>query len=303
MHFVDDTPQNRVKYGPLAGQYVDGVVWGNVTDLVDGFRELEQRLPLLKALASVNRQVALAKVGLNPKNLLGNILGNAGAHDIGGFPMWEQPLWIGKAARELQGNRAALREAITQGGGIGRSAFREAGIHSNLVAEVADWLGTQNLKSGLGRSTAFAAELYQKLRDVGAKTYEANALVDDVLKLAHYMYKREVHKYDPRRAAAEARSSGMDTSETPRWVRGASRYTHPFASWAHHFSLHAWDSAASRPLATFKWAILFPMLDASFSVATGQQDAGEAFSWEGTKKRMGNRAKVPRCQMIVVQIG
>ena len=281
-------PRNEVpdaggvlKYGALAGKYVDETVLSHIShieDVPDGVvRAFRQGMAFWKE----------GKTAMNPVSHMNNTVGNFIAAHLGGVDMWDVKAYA-KALRSLRTADASFKEA--QDAGLFTGSFSQEEFVKSLpedLRHLAEQEETGFKKFGDLMMKIFTWGLRDKLR----KAYEFE---DAFFKMAIYQKAREAGM-DPQHAVDYAHKFVFVYDTLPEGARKLRNSLFPFFAWTYQAIPMIATSAVCYPWRFFApAAILFAINKAFYMAAVGDDDDTWAERWKkASELEKAERALMP----------
>lgn len=267
-------PKNEVpdaggvlKYGALAGKYVDEVVLSHIShieDVPDGLvRAFRQGMAFWKE----------GKTAMNPVSHLNNTVGNFVAAHLAGVNMWDAKTYS-KALHSLRTADASFKEA--QDAGLFTGSFSQEEFVKSLPEELKHLAAQEETgfkKFGDTLMRVFTWGLRDKLRNA----YEFE---DAFFKMAIYQKARE-SGMDPQHAVDYAHKFVFVYDTLPEGARKLRNSLFPFFAWTYQAVPMLATAAVCYPWRFFApAAILFALNKAFFLAAVGDDDDTWAERWK-----------------------
>ena len=181
------------RLGPLAEAYVHPEIYADLMETIKMRSKGEKTW--LKALGAWK----FGKVVLSPKTHARNLLSNSVLVHLGGLPMYEQPVYLTKAAYEMRGKGGYWKAAKENG--LLTNTFIEAELRS-LFGEATDLGGVR--AGSLPEKFGKVGEAWLKAKRVAGKAAELYQAEEQRFKLAKFIHNIERRKMTPKAAAADA---------------------------------------------------------------------------------------------------
>lgn len=267
-------PKNEVpdsggvlKYGALAGKYVDEVVLSHIShieDIPDGLtRAFRQGMAFWKE----------GKTAMNPVSHMNNTVGNFVAAHLAGVNMWDAKTYS-KALHSLRTADATFKEA--QDAGLFTGSFSQEEFVKSLPEELKHLAAQEETgfkKFGDTLMRVFTWGLRDKLRNA----YEFE---DAFFKMAIYQKARE-SGMDPQHAVDYAHKFVFVYDTLPEGARKLRNSLFPFFAWTYQAVPMLATAAVCYPWRFFApAAILFALNKAFFLAAAGDDDDTWAERWK-----------------------
>jgi len=186
-------PSNK-KLGALSESYVHPEI----------FADLEQTIRIMNTPEKVWRKSLGAwkfgKVILSPKTHARNLMSNSILAHLGGMPMYEQPVYLTKAIKELRAKGGYWKQAMDEGLlGTTWAEHELTSLFSEAERQIKG-IKAESIPEKLGRIGVIWEES-KNLANKAAKTYQAE---EEWFKLAKFIHNIERNKMTPKLAAADA---------------------------------------------------------------------------------------------------
>ena len=267
-------PKNEVpdaggvlKYGALAGKYVDEVVLSHIShieDIPDGLmRAFRQGMAFWKE----------GKTAMNPVSHMNNTVGNFVAAHLAGVDMWDAKAYS-KALHSMRTADESFKEA--QDAGLFSGSFSQEEFVQSLPEELKHL--AQQEETGFKKFSDTLMRVFTwGLRDKLRKAYEFE---DAFFKMAIYQKAREAGM-DPKHAVDYAHKFVFVYDTLPEGARKLRNSLFPFFAWTYQAVPMLATAAVCYPWRFFAPAvILYALNKAFFLAAAGDDDDTWAERWK-----------------------
>lgn len=201
-------PKNK-RLGRLSEAYVHPEIYNDLNDAIRIMGEGEKILR--KGLASWK----FGKVVASPKTHIRNMMSNSVLAHLGGMPMYEQPVYLWRAAAEMKNNGDLWKEAKTEG--VLKDTFVQAELRQmfDALPELGGTGRSEDLPAALGKMQA-VFDVGRKITGGMSRLYE---LEEQWFKMAKFIHSKERQGMSPKEAAADAQKWLFDYSKVTRFQR------------------------------------------------------------------------------------
>lgn len=233
------------KLGRLSEAYVHPEIFNDLQDAIRVMGEGEKAIK--KALAAWK----FGKVVASPKTHIRNLMSNSILAHLGGMPMYEQPVYLWKAASELKNQGDYWKQAKEEG--LLLDTFTQAELRSifDSLPDLGGVDSAQDMPAVIGKMQR-ALDAGRKVTSNMAKLYE---LEEQWFKLAKFIHSQERLGLSPTEAFKDAEKWLFNYSKVTRFQREyrQSLFGAPFAT----FTFKALPRIAEAAIKT-PWRFLLP---------------------------------------------
>lgn len=277
------------KFGALNGMYVHPEIHAELSHLTHKAGSMER---------GWNKALGMWKFGkviLSPKTHMRNVLSNSVLAHLGGLPMYEQPYWLAKAAREMRAGGAGW-EAAKRSGLLEQSFVNQElrGLFGQVESSMS------GIKpGGLEDSLGVVGKGIASLRSAGKKAADVYQAEEQWFKLAMFM--RNASRGMPAKAAAaDAEKWLFNYGKLTRFQENYRRkwYGAPFATFTFKAMPRIAEAAVKTP-----WRFALPMaaiygLNQAAQNAIGDTDAQRKAKRDLLPDWMGGETMWPRVPIV-----
>lgn len=199
-------PKN-VRLGRLSEAYVHPEIFNDLNDAIRIMGEGEKALR--KGLAAWK----FGKVVASPKTHVRNMMSNSVLAHLGGLPMYEQPVYLWKAAAEIKKNGEMWKQAKDEG--LLKSTFTHAELRA--MFDSLPELGGGERAEDMPAVTAKMQAVFDVGRKITGKMAELYEFEEQWFKMAKFIYSQERNGMTPKEAAVDAQKWLFDYSKVTRF--------------------------------------------------------------------------------------
>ena len=196
------------------------------------FTDLQQTIRVMETPEKVWRRSLgywkFGKVILSPKTHSRNLMSNSILAHLGGMPMYEQPIYLTKAARAMRTKDAYWKQSMEEGLlGTTWAEHELSSLFSEAESQIKG-IKAESIPEKLGR-IGVVWEKSKDLANKAAKTYQAE---EEWFKLAKFIHNIERKKMSPKLASADAEKWLFNYGKVTKFQEGyrSKWYGAPFAT-------------------------------------------------------------------------
>ena len=263
------------KLGPLKDAYVHPEIFQDLSRSIRTMGKGEKFWR--KALGSWK----FGKVILSPKTHVRNLFSNSVLSHLGGMPMYEQPVYLTRAAKQMRRKGKLWQEAKQEG--LMADTFTNAELRSlfdQVDSQLKD-IVADSIPERLGK----IGTAWEKTKGVGnkaAKLYEAE---EQWFKMAKFLYNKKRKKMSSKEAAKDAEKWLFNYSKLTKFQEDfrSKWYGAPFATFTFKALPRISEAAVKTP-----WRFALP-----FAMIYGMEQAAQNMIGDSDKARKAKKKMLP----------
>jgi hypothetical protein len=249
-----EIPNDKARYGPLAGKTVHPTVYRDVAGPNGAF----SATPNVGAFAAMMKTWKVGMTVMNPATSFRNLLSSLfHFSSLSGAPLWQPQNWryIWEAIKDYR---------------KGGATWKEMQVKGYLATSYPDVIALRPGMTAMERVLSKAVEDQGKMEtflnwlletrpvDIGKRLYRAG---DDIAKMASYKYLRENYGMTPGQAGERIQMFHQDYANVPSWIRAAEKnqgsnlFWSPFMSFKYE-QARIFKNMLTDPIALYEYAKL-----------------------------------------------